>query len=157
MPHSQAPALALALATVIFAGMGCAHLPVPIEKPTASVEGVTISSVSFTGIDGALDISIFNPNSFGVPLESVDWQLALGSSNAVSGSFDLSQTIPAKASAPVVASLSIATRDAAAVAAALSSGNRSYTVRGTLRFTTAAGSIDVAFEHHGQLDSLAMR
>jgi LEA14-like dessication related protein len=137
---------------VLFGSTACAHIPLGVEKPTAEVEGVEVGSVSFTGIEGRVHLQIANPNGFGVPLESGTWSLSIAGSSAVSGRFDLAETIPAKASAPVVASLTINAASAARVGAALAAGRRDYTIDGTLRFSTRVGSIEVAFRHSGDLD-----
>lgn len=129
-----------------------------IEKPSATVRQVSVSSASFSGASGELALDVVNPNSFGVPLSGVDWQLSIGGSRAVTGSVQLSQTIPAKGAAPVVTTLTIDARDAVAVAGALASGVRDYQIDVKLHFSTQVGNVDVAVAHTGQLaSSLALR
>lgn len=96
-------------------------------------------------------MDIFNPNAFGVPLESGQWVLAIGGSRAVSGRFDLVETIPARRAAPVIAAMRMDAADAAIVGAKLASGERSYTIRGRLRFATTLGAVEVEFEHTGTI------
>jgi LEA14-like dessication related protein len=124
-----------------------------IEKPTATVRQVSVSSVSFTGATGELDLDVMNPNSFGVPLSGVDWQLSIGGAKAVTGTVQLSQTIPAKGVAPIVTTLSIDARDAVTVAGVLGRGARDYRIDVTLHFSTKVGPLDVAVTHDGQLGS----
>src|ERR1051325_9806366 len=82
-----------------------------IEKPSAQVRNVSVSSAGLTGVRGELRFDVTNPNGFGVPLAGVDWQLQIGGTRAVTGRVELSQTIPAKGVAPVVTSLTIDARD----------------------------------------------
>jgi LEA14-like dessication related protein len=122
-----------------------------IEKPTASVRDVSVSSVSFSGATGQLALDVMNPNGFGVPLSGIDWQLSIGGSRAVTGTIQLSQEIPAKGIAPVVTTLTIGTGDAVTVAGVLASGARDYRVDVKLHFSTRVGQVDVEVTHTGRL------
>ena len=135
----------------IFATSGCAFFGKTVEKPTAQVRAVSVGSVSFTGIDGEVALDIQNPNGFGVPLSAIDWQLSVGGAHAVDGRIELSQTIPAKGSAPVVAALHIDARDAIAVAGELSRGTRTYQLHARLHFSTAIGPLSVDVTGTGEL------
>ncbi|HEY5924140.1 MAG TPA: LEA type 2 family protein [Kofleriaceae bacterium] len=124
-----------------------------IEKPTATVRGVSVSSAGFTGITGELSLDVMNPNNFGVPLSGIDWQLSVGGTRAVTGTVQLTQTIPARGVAPVTTSLSIAATDALLVSGALASGARNYRVDVRLHFSTQVGQVDVDVAHTGELGS----
>ena len=130
---------------------GCSIFMRSIEKPKASVRDVSISAVGFGGVSGQLQLDVTNPNGFGVPLAGVDWQLSIGGARAVTGTVQLSQTIPARGVAPVATSLTVDARDAIAVASALSGGARGYTVKARLHFSTPVGQVDVDVEHSGTL------
>ena len=62
---------------------GCSLFMRSIETPTAEVRGVSVSSAGFTGVTGELALDVMNPNSFGVPLSGIDWQLSIGGTRAV--------------------------------------------------------------------------
>jgi LEA14-like dessication related protein len=141
--------LALACSSTL---AGC-FLTHPIEKPTAQVRTVAVGSVSFSGIDGSIDLDVQNPNAFAVPLSEIDYQLSVGGAQAVSGRIELSQTIPARGVAPVHATLHIDPRDAIGVGEQLMGGARDYTLAARLTFTTRLGSVDVAVQQNGQLGS----
>ncbi|HWO26431.1 MAG TPA: LEA type 2 family protein [Kofleriaceae bacterium] len=130
---------------------GCSLFMHSIEKPKASVRDVSISAAGLGGVSGQLQLDVTNPNGFGVPLAGVDWELSIGGARAVTGTVQLSQTIPARGVAPVATSLTVAASDALAVAAALSGGARGYTVRARLHFSTPVGQLDVDVEHAGTL------
>ena len=141
------------LVLAILSLSGCALFTHPIEEPTAQVNGVAVTSVSFTGIDGEIALEIQNPNSFGVPLSQVDWQLSVGSARAVSGRIELSETIPARGSAPVRAILHVDAMDAVDVASQLAAGERTYQLDARLTFSTRLGAVDVAVTSTGELGS----
>lgn len=144
----------LALASAVTATVllsGCSIFMRSIEKPTASVRDVSVSSVSFSGATGQLALDVMNPNGFGVPLKGIEWQLSIGGARAVTGTVQLSQTIPAKGVAPVVTTLSIGARDAVTVAGVLASGARDYKIDVKLTFSTQVGELAVDVAHQGQL------
>jgi LEA14-like dessication related protein len=130
---------------------GCSMFMRSIERPTAEVRTVSMTSASFGGVAGELHLDVMNPNSFGVPLSGIDWELSIGGARAVTGRIELQQTIPAKGLAPVTTSLSIGTRDAITVASALAGGARDYTIHAKLTFSTAVGPLAVEIDHTGQL------
>jgi hypothetical protein len=130
---------------------GCSMFMRSIERPTAEVRDVSVSSAGWSGVTGELRLDVMNPNSFGVPLAGIDWELSIGGARAVTGTVELSQTIPAKGLAPVVTTLSIAARDAIAVGSALAGGARDYKISARLRFSTAVGSLAVDVQGSGTL------
>jgi LEA14-like dessication related protein len=130
----------------------CSMFMKSIEKPTAEVRDVTVSSAGFSGVTGELRLDVMNPNSFGVPLSGIDWQLSVGGARAVTGRIELQQTIPAKGVAPITTSLTIDARDAIAVAGSLAGGARDYQISARLHFSTQIGQLDVDIQHTGQLN-----
>jgi LEA14-like dessication related protein len=141
----------LALSFLTFLASGCAFFGKTVEKPTAQVRAVTVGSASFTGIDGEVALDIQNPNGFAVPLSAIDWQLSVGDTPAVDGRIELSETIPARGTAPVLAALHIDARDALAVAGELSRGTRTYRIDARLHFSTTLGPITVDVTGTGEL------
>jgi LEA14-like dessication related protein len=140
--------VALALVTVV---SGCSMFMRSIEKPKAEVKTVSMTSATFNGVSGELALDVMNPNNFGVPLSGIDWQLSIGGARAVTGSVQLSQTIPARGVAPVTTSLAVGTGDALTVARVLAMGARDYQINIKLHFSTQVGQIDVDVAHTGQL------
>jgi LEA14-like dessication related protein len=119
---------------------------------------VSVSGVTFSGATGVVALDVTNPNSFGVPLSGMDWQLSVGGARAFTGTVQLSQTIPAKAAVPVETTLSIGATDAITVSQMLARGVSSYRIDVTLHFSTKVGPVDVALHHDGELGSIvAMR
>jgi LEA14-like dessication related protein len=131
--------------------LGCSIFMRSIERPQAEVRSVSVSSAGFTGVTGQIQLDVTNPNSFGVPLAGLDWQLSVGGARAVTGRVELSQTIPARGVAPITTSMTIDARDAMAVASALARGVRDYQLSAKLHFSTAVGQLDVDVQHSGTL------
>ncbi len=151
------PATLAAVVACCVLAAGCSIFTRSIERPTADVRDVAVSTVGWSGVAGELRLGVSNPNGFGVPLAGIEWELAIGSARAVTGSVELSQTIPARGVAPVTTSLAIDARDAVAVATELARGARSYRLAARLRFTTPVGPLEVALAHQGELaDAVAV-
>jgi len=131
---------------------GCPQLFNGIEKPQVKVRSGSLSTAGLGGVTGQLDLDVTNPNGFGVPLSGVDWQLSIGQTRAATGTVQLSQTIPAKAVAPVTTTLSVDARDAVAVVQQVAGGERNYRIVATLHFSTQLGAVDVTIEHTGTID-----
>lgn len=147
----------LGLAFLCAGLLACGALSPVTEKPKVTVNTVSLSSAGFSGMTGKVGMDIYNPNAFGLPLTRVEWTLSVGNAKAVSGAFDLSDTIPAKASAPVEGSLRVDATSAIAVAAQLASGERTYTIQGRLHFQTRFGNLSVDIAGQGEIASLLSR
>lgn len=139
------------LFVIPFLSTGCGLLSTVAETPSAEVTDVSLSSAGFSGVKGELGLNVYNPNGFGLPLHRVDWNLSIGSAQAVAGSVEMSETIPAKASLPVTTSLSINALDAIQVARQLAAGARTYSLRGTLYFQSRYGELTFDLQHTGEL------
>lgn len=139
------------LAVLALAAGACAALSPIAEKPDVTVRSVSLSSVGLTGMDGELDMDIYNPNGFGLPLTRVDYTLSVGTAQAVRGTFELSATIPAKGTAPVSGTFRIDTASAVGVAASVASGARNYEIAATLYFQTRFGEVAASVTHNGTL------
>jgi len=152
---AEATGMRIASLLAILCLSACSIFMHSIERPTAQVRDVAISNAGFTGVRGQLALDVTNPNSFGVPLQRIDWELSIGGVRAATGEVELSQTIPAKAAVPITTSLAIDARDAIGVASRLAGGARGYELKATLRFGTPVGPLDIAIDHGGELGSIA--
>src|SRR3569623_105588 len=138
-------------ATACLALCGCSIFMHSIERPTAQVREASVTAAGFGGVSGSLRLDVTNPNTFGVPLSGIDWQLAVGGNRAATANAELQQTIPARGVAPVSTSLSIATSDAIGVMQAIAGGAREYQLDATLHFSTNVGQLDVTVHYTGEL------
>ena len=141
------------LALALLSGAGCAALQV--QRPSASIRTVAVTTVSLGAVDGQLMVDIHNPNGFSVPLSGIDWELSVGGARAVRGHADLHQDIPANASAPVTVTLRVSPADAIAVAGAVVAGRTDYRLHSTLTFSTPLRPIQVDLDHQGTLGQAA--
>lgn len=114
-------------------------------------QGVRIEMAGLGGLRGEFDAEIYNPNPVGLPLRRVEYRLRIGGAQAVQGSLDLNETIPAQGSVPVTIAFAVNVVDALRVTQRLATGERAYTITGTLVFATRLGDLSVAFEHQGEL------
>lgn len=122
-----------------------------IERPSAQVRDASVTAAGLGGVSGSLRLDVTNPNTFGVPLSGIDWQLTIGGNRAATGNVELQQTIPARGVAPVATSLTISTADAIGVVQAIASGAHEYQLDATLHFSTKVGQLDVAVHYTGEL------
>ncbi len=130
---------------------GCPGITKPLEKPTVELRGVAVTSVSLAGLDARLAFSITNPNTIGLPLRAIDWELAIGGATPFRGRVTLSNNIPARGSSPVDVDVHIGAAAAVDMATRLNNGARDYHLACTLHFETGLGDIAVALDTTGQL------
>jgi LEA14-like dessication related protein len=138
----------------IFASLalgGCSMFMHSMERPSAKVRDIKVSTAGFTGVSGEIKLDVSNPNSFGVPLSGIDWELKINGARAATGNVHMSRTIPAHGVAPVETSLAIRTSDALALASTLAGGARDYEVDAQLHFSTPVGQLDVDVKGNGEL------
>ena len=138
------------LALLVSLGLAACRLN-PMERPTVKVTGVTVGSISFTGVDGVVDLSIYNPNAVGVPLEAMAWRLTVSGQSAVTGRAELAETIPAKQNASVRARIHIGAGAAPALASAIAGGAVTYHLDATFTFRTQIGALSVETSTDGTL------
>jgi LEA14-like dessication related protein len=136
---------------LVFAAALAAAACHPAERPTVNCTGVAVTSAGLRGIDARVDFTIYNPNSLSVPLRRIDWQLAIGGAQTLTGKADLTAEIPAHQNAPMPVSIHVGALDAATTAARLAAGARDYQIAGSLTFATKIGDISVDFSQRGQL------
>ena len=148
---------AAACALAVTSSLGCSMFMRSMEKPTAEVRDVSVTSAGFGGVAGNLQVDVTNPNAFGVPLSGVDWKLSVGGARAATGRTELSQTIPAKGVAPITTTLAIATGDALVLGHALAQGARNYQLDATFTFSTVVGPLSVEVHATGTLGAGAPR
>ena len=136
---------------LVFVAAGCAGLPLPVEKPDVSPRAVRVATASAFGARGELDLDVYNPNGFGLPLKAIEYELAIGGARAVSGEAALDALIPARGNAPVTVGLELGTLNAIHAGRRLASGRRDYRLTGTAVFASRIGDVRVAFSQDGTL------
>jgi LEA14-like dessication related protein len=78
--------LGVAAAAFVLLG-GCASLAqlLVVERPTASVDAIRITGLSFDGIELTADLTIDNPNPVGISLSELSYQLDIEQAPVLSG------------------------------------------------------------------------
>ncbi len=123
----------------------------PLEKPTVELQRVELVGAGLSGLDLRAHFVMTNPNDVGLPLVAVNWQVSIGSASPVRGRANLAAKIPAKGSAPVVVNVHVGPGAAIGLVRAVSAGERTYHLSGTLHFDTKLGDIAVVFDETGSL------
>lgn len=85
---------ALSAAALLASTVGCDM----IEKPSASIAGVSIEDVSLTDATMLFDVNVSNPYSVPLPLSNVDYALASQGQQFLTGKADVQGSVPAKGS-----------------------------------------------------------
>ncbi len=151
-PMRRAATVTRARSTLLIFGLlllaACPGVLLPPERPTVTVNGLAVGSASLLGLALRLDLSLANPNAYGIPLRAIDWEARLDGQPVARGRLDLSETIPAKGTAPVAATLTIGPAQALAIVAAIERGSARLGLAATLHFQTRFGdlAVDVAHE-----------
>jgi len=140
---------AVAAAALLLAA--CPGVLRPLEKPTVELQRAELVGAGLSGLELRAHFVMTNPNNVRLPLVAVDWELSIGRASPVRGRADLAAEIPAKGSAPVVVDVHVGPGAAIGLVRAVSAGDRTYHLAGTLHFDTKLGDIAVAFDETGAL------
>lgn len=88
------------LLCALFATSGCA-------LPQVELKSALLKGLSTTRLDVALNLNIFNPNEYSLPLQAVEWDLSLFEAPFTDGVASFSTNIPAQERADVEVPLGI--------------------------------------------------
>ena len=118
--------------------------------PTVELQKAVLTQLSLQSLEVGLDLDIFNPNQYAVPLETVDWNLTLFDAPFTQGQTEFSRSLPAGKSASVRVPLDIQF-SALALGVDHLLGGRSipWHIEGGCTFRTPAGPIRIAFDGGG--------
>ncbi|MBN1123953.1 MAG: LEA type 2 family protein [Sedimentisphaerales bacterium] len=86
-----------------FIPLGCDSVQqaLHLQKPTASLKGLSFEEISLTSATLLFDVEIKNPYPAALPLLNMEYGLTSGTRDLLSGRADLATTIPAKDSKTV--------------------------------------------------------
>lgn len=134
--------------------LGCQSLQ--IEKPTASVKGMTVKDVNTSGFTMNFDVDVANPNSVALPFANADYKLALAGVQLVDGKVKPDGAIPAKGSRSVAVPVTLTYDNLLAAKDALvkSGGNFEYALDAGISVDTGApilGNLRVPLKYSGKL------
>lgn len=135
----------LLLITLLTFGSGCA-------LPEVQLKDALLTKLNQKGLEIGLNLNIFNPNDYSLPLSAVDWDLDLFRSDFTEGNTPFSRNIPGQRRADVQVPIGIEFRSIAAGVQSLLTNRRiPWGIEGGASFRIPATSpIRVGFAHQGQ-------
>lgn len=143
--------VALLLAALL---VGCASLDA--QRPTASLQSMSVGNVTPDGIQLNFLTSVHNPNTFSLPMNGADYDLSVAGVHVISDSAKLEQGLAANASTNVTLPVVLRFDDLLKAKQALvqSGGDIPLAFNGSLRFTPAGSllpgqSIKVPLSYSG--------
>jgi len=146
------------IAVAIAATMGCAGLTNPIEQPTAELKRISLVSIRLPAAATVrAEFDVTNPNSVGIPIKAVDYEISIGGGEPFRGRAEVDTTIPAYGSAPLTIDLEISALAAMDTVKRLATGSRDYRIGGVIHFASPIGEISLTFEDEGTIDEDAVR
>jgi LEA14-like dessication related protein len=123
------------------------------EPPRITPRSVRVAAISPAGLGLALELDVYNPNSFPILAQRVSGTVEIGNGVELGrGGAQPQGAIPAKGSTVIASQLGITWTNAAALAPyALSPGPVPYTLRGTAAIGSERLNVDVPFTVKGEL------
>jgi LEA14-like dessication related protein len=79
----------------------CAHLAQVVEQPEVRLTGLRLVSADLARQRYAIQLSVYNPNAFTVPLRDIAYQLELAGRPFASGTSDAGTRLPAREAVPI--------------------------------------------------------
>ena len=151
----RAPAAVIFGLICCVSALGCSSLT-GLQRPTASVTGMTLGEVDARGFTMNFDVDLDNPNGVALPLAAADYELGLGGVGVLDGRASPGGTLPARGSRSVTVPVAVAFENLLAAEQAIrdSGGNVPYDLAGGLSFETGnplVGSLRVPLRHRGTL------
>jgi len=137
--------LVVAIALFGTLGTGC-------SLPEVTLKDALLTKLSPKGLEVGLNLDIFNPNEYALPLSGVDWDLDLFQADFTAGKTGFSRNIPAQRRADVQVPIGIEFQTVAAGAQKLLTTRKiPWGIGGGCSFRIPAGEpIRVGFAHQGQ-------
>jgi LEA14-like dessication related protein len=141
------------LLVCLFAG-GCSAFN--IQRPTASVSGMSVGQVNPEGFTLDFAVDVTNPNNVALPVTAADYTLGVGGAELIKGEANPQGSIPANGSLAVTLPVHVTFERLLAVEQAIrdSGGNVPYDLQAGLSFDTGAplvGRVRVPLRHSGTL------
>jgi LEA14-like dessication related protein len=144
----------IVLPLLLMSCVGCSALN--LQKPTATVTGMTVQNVTAAGFTMNFGVDLANPNSIELPLTTADYKIGLGGVGVADGKAKPAGSIPAKGTESVTLPVTLTYENllTAEQAIAKTGGNVPYTLDGGLSFATKnpiTGDLRVPVQYSGTL------
>lgn len=127
-----------------------------VQRPTASVKGMSLGEVTAGGFTMNFDVALHNPNGVALPVGDVKYGLQLAERDLLQGDVKPEQSIPAQGDLAVTVPVTVSFESLVGVAEAIgrSGGNVPYAWDATFEFSTGPlglQPIKVPLRYSGQL------
>ena len=135
----------LLLIAVVASSSGCA-------LPEVELKDALLTKLNQKGLEIGLNLEVFNPNDFSIPLSAVDWDLDLFRSDFTAGNTPFSRNVPAQRRAPVQVPIGVSFQTVASGVQSLLTNRRiPWGIEGGASFRIpSTAPIRVGFAHQGQ-------
>ncbi len=118
--------------------------------PTVKLDDVLLQRLTTERIEVGMILDLFNPNDFGMPLETIDWGLRLFQSPFANGIAKFGRQIPARQSSRVEVPLGVRFADvASSVQQVVSSRTIPWNIGGTCNFRLPTGPLAIGYQNAG--------
>lgn len=121
------------------------------QTPEVNLKSALLKGLSTSRLDIGLNLDVFNPNQYEIPLQKVDWDLDLFNSPFNNGAVALTRNIPAAQKVGVEVPLGIAFNAVSVgVQNILTKRSIPWGLDGGVEFRTPAGPVRVGYGSTGQ-------
>jgi LEA14-like dessication related protein len=143
--------------TFLLAGLatfGCAQVgklaASAIEKPHLAFKAVRVEEVDLGGATLAFDLSIENPNGFGLTVDRATYGIEAEGTPVATGELPGGLSLPAKGKAPLTITARVRFEDVSEIAKLVESRDAiHYRLSGAVGVKTALGTLELPFSHEG--------
>lgn len=134
--------------------MGCVTMVtvagVACSPPQVNLQRADLNKITTTGFRVVMNLSIFNPNAYSIPLDSVGWDLALFRKPFTKGTASTRNQIGASSTAAVEVPLGVRFSSVSwGVQQFMTGQDIPWGLGGQCNFSTPAGPINVGFSKDG--------
>jgi len=121
------------------------------QTPEVNLKSALLKGLSTSRLDIGLNLDVFNPNNYELPIQEVDWSLDLFSSRFNDGAVALKRNIPASQRVGVEVPLGIAFNAVSVgVQGLLTKRSIPWGIDGGVAFRTPGGPVRAGFGSTGQ-------
>jgi LEA14-like dessication related protein len=123
-----------------------------VEKPDFQLSGISLSLRSMTTLNGAITVTVNNPNFYDLTLKGIDYRIKLGDRSLAEGAFRESMKISGKAQTDVKIPVQAEFSNVGSVFKTYISGKDvSYEIEGTIHVKVLWTNLRIPFSRTGSL------
>lgn len=143
---------------LVFAAAAMLTFTAGCQTPSVQLDNALLKKLTSNGLEVGLAMQVFNPNEYGLPLQSIDWDLALFQSPFTSGVSNFTTNIPPQRKAQFEVPIGISFRSVSVgVQNVLTRRTIPWGFEGGCSFRTPAGPIRAGFAKNGAWNNPLVR